>query len=127
MQPPLLINSLAGFRLTNDGQYLFADACNGASVALHCSVMHEMLAALANAIACSERIRHKNRASKFTMHCAGWEISGDANGTDALILTFVLHGGAQLSFRVHRESAVQMHEVIGVATGQCVPVRGFLQ
>ncbi|MDR5733926.1 hypothetical protein QCE47_16520 [Caballeronia sp. LZ025] len=118
MRPTLIIDSLEGFRLTNDGSFLLADARCGASVAMHFSVMHEMLAALANAIACSERMRKKDRARKFTMRCAGWEVTGDKHGTGALILSFTLDGGAQLSFGIHRESAIQMHEVIGVATGQ---------
>ncbi|WP_250520467.1 hypothetical protein [Caballeronia sp. NCTM1] len=124
MRPALTIDSLASFRLSEDGGYLVVDARSGSSVALHCSVMHELIAALAHAIACSERIRKKNRAAKFTMHCAGWEVALDADGTGALILSFVLQGGTQLSFRIRRESALQIHEVIGAATGQSLPAIG---
>ncbi|VXC91345.1 conserved hypothetical protein [Burkholderia sp. 8Y] len=124
MRPAIPIDSLAGFQLSDDGGYLVVDARSGSSVALHCSVMHELLAALAHAIACSERIRNRNRATKFTMNCAGWEVALDADGTGALILSFILQGGAQLSFRIRRDSALQIHEVIGAATGQSVPVVG---
>ncbi|WP_321800446.1 hypothetical protein [Caballeronia sp. J97] len=124
MRPALTIDSLAGFQLSDDGGYLVVDARSGSSIALHCSVMHEMLAALAHAIAHSERIRQKSCATKFTMHCAGWEVALDADGTGALILSFALQGGAQLSFRIRRDSAMQFHEVIGAATGQCLPAIG---
>ncbi|WP_321794922.1 hypothetical protein [Caballeronia sp. J97] len=96
MRPALTIDSLADFRLSEAGGYLVVDARSAASIALHCSVMHECLAALAHAIARSESIRNTNPATKFTTHSAGWEVALDAHGTGALIVSFTLQGGTQV-------------------------------
>ncbi len=61
-QPSLAIDSVRGFELTGDGQYLMLKTNQTSSIALHCSVMHELLAALSNAIGVSERIRSKKKA-----------------------------------------------------------------
>ncbi len=55
----LAIDSLHGFELTEDGQYLMLQSNQPDRIALHCSVMHELLAAVSNAIGWSERIRQQ--------------------------------------------------------------------
>lgn len=111
------IDSLHGFELTEDGQYLMLESNQPDRIALHCSVMHELLAALSNAIGSSERIRHKRNSVKFAMPCEAWALGKDAGGAPHLILTFRLPGGAELSFQLQRTQAAHMTEVLAVATG----------
>lgn len=115
--PVVAINSLHGFELTEDGQYLMLKSNQPDRIALHCSVMHELLAALSNAIGSSERIRHKKRNMTFAMPCESWALGKDAGGAPYLIFTFRLPGGAELSFQLHRSQAVHMTEVLALATG----------
>ncbi|WNC94664.1 hypothetical protein RI103_36630 [Paraburkholderia sp. FT54] len=111
------IDSFRGFELTEDGQYLTLN-CNGTDrIDLHCSAMHELLAALSNAIGSSERIRHKKKNVKFAMPCEAWTLGKDAGGAPYLIFTFRLPGGAELSFQLHRSQAAHMTEVLALATG----------
>jgi hypothetical protein len=119
MQPPLAlaIDSLHGFELTEDGQYLMLKSNQPDQIALHCSVMHELLAALSNAIGSSERIRHKKKSVKFAMPCEAWALGADAGGAPYLIFTFRLPGGAELSFQMHRSQAAHLTEVLALATG----------
>jgi hypothetical protein len=119
MSPPLAfaIDSLHGFELTDDGQYLMVKGNRSDRIALHCSVMHELLAALSNAIGSSERIRHKKKSMKFAMPCEAWALGRDAGGAPYLIFTFRLAGGAELSFQLHRSQAAHMTEVLALATG----------
>ena len=128
MSSPLAfaINSVRDFELTEDGQYLTLK-CNGADrIDLHCSVMHELLAALSNAIGSSERIRHKKKNVKFAMPCEAWALGKDAGGAPYLIFTFRLPGGAELSFQLHRSQAAHLTEVLALATGFARPdVSGF--
>ena len=60
----LAIHSLHSFELTGDGQYLMLKGNQPDRIALHYSVMHELLAAISNAIGWSERVRQKNTAGK---------------------------------------------------------------
>jgi hypothetical protein len=119
MAPPLAlaIDSLHGFELTEDGQYLMLSSNQPDRIALHCSIMHELLAALSNAIGSSERIRHKKKSVKFAMPCEAWALGKDAGGAPYLIFTFRLPGGAELSFQMHRSQAAHMTEVLALATG----------
>ena len=118
-QPPLAvaIDSLHGFELTEDGQYLMLKSNQPDRIALHCSVMHELLAALSNAIGSSERIRHKKKNVTFAMPCEAWSLGKDAGGAPYLIFTFRLPGGAELSFQMHRSQAAHMTEVLALVTG----------
>ncbi|KGE08612.1 hypothetical protein LA03_20255 [Burkholderia gladioli] len=120
MAPPQAsysIDALHGFELTEDGQYLMLNSNQPDRIALHCSVMHELLAALSNAIGSSERIRHKQRGVKFVMPCEAWTVGRDAGGAPDLILSFRLPGGAELSFQVGRTLAGQMADVLALASG----------
>src|ERR1700754_2263847 len=120
MPPPPLafaINSIHGFELTEDGQYLMLKSNQPDRVALHCSVMHELLAALSNAIGSSERIRSKKKSVKIAMPCEARALGKDADGKPYLIFTFRLPGGAELSFQLHRSQAAQLTEVLALATG----------
>jgi hypothetical protein len=119
MSPQLgiAIDSLHGFELTEDGQYLLLKSNQPDRIALHCSVLHELLAALSNAIGASERIRHKKKNVTFAMPCEAWSLGKDAGGAPYLIFTFRLPGGAELSFQIHRSQASHMTEVLAVATG----------
>jgi hypothetical protein len=119
MSQPLgiAINSLHGFELTEDGQYLLLKSNQPDRIALHCSVMHQLLAALSNAIGWSERIRHKTKSVKFAMPCEAWALGQDAEEGPYLIFTFRLPGGAELSFQIHRSEAAHMTEVLALATG----------
>jgi hypothetical protein len=119
MTPPtaVAIDSFKGFELTEDGQYLILNSNQPDRIALHCSVMHELLAALSNAIGSSERIRHKKKSVKFAMPCEAWALGKDAGGKPYLIFTFRLPGGAELSFQLHRSQAAHMTEVLALATG----------
>jgi hypothetical protein len=118
MSPPraFAIDSLHGFELTEDGQYLMLNGNRSDRIALYCSVMHELLAALSNAIGSSERIRHKKNSVKFAMPCEAWALGKHAGGAPYLIFTFRLPGGAELSFQLHRSQAEQMTEVLALAT-----------
>jgi hypothetical protein len=116
-QPAFAIESLEGFELTADGQYLMLKSNQPDRIALHCSVMHELLAAVANAIGWSERIRSKKKSVKFAMPCEAWEIGKDSGGSPNLVVTFRLPGGAELSFRMNSSQAAQMTEVLAVTTG----------
>ncbi len=111
------IDSLHGFELTEDGQYLLLKSNQPDRIALHCSVMHELLAALSNAIGSSERIRHNKKSRKFAMPCEAWALGKDAGGKPYFIFTFRLPGGAELSFQMHRSQAAHMTEVLALATG----------
>lgn len=111
------IDSLHGFELTEDGQDLMPQGNQSDRIALHCSVTHELLAAVSNAIGWSERIRHKKQSGKFAMPCEAWEIGKDAGETPHLVLAFRLRGGAGLSFQVPRSQARHMTEALAVATG----------
>ena len=113
----LAIDSLHGFELTEDGQYLMLQSNQPDRIALHCSVMHQLLAAVSNAIGWSERIRQKKQSVKFAMPCEAWEIGKDAGDAPHLVMTFRLSGGAELSFQVPRSQARHMTEVLAVATG----------
>lgn len=113
----LAIDSLHGFELTEDGQYLMLNSNQPDRIALHCSVMHELLAALSNAIGSSQRIRHKKASMKFTMPCEAWEIGKEAGAEQNLVVSFRLPGGAELSFRLHPTQAKQLTEVLSLATG----------
>jgi len=117
----LAIDSLRGFELTADGQYLMLNSNQPHNIALHCSVMHELLAALSNAIGHSERIRRKGASVKFAMPCESWEIGRETgaapDSADNLVVSFRLPGGAELSFRLQPAQAVQMTEVLSVVTG----------
>ncbi|CAG9248499.1 conserved hypothetical protein [Paraburkholderia unamae] len=115
--PALAIHSLHDFELTADGQYLMVNGNQPNSVALHCSVMHELLAALSNAIGRSERIRQKTASVKFTMPCEAWEIGRESGDVPHLVVSFRLPGGAELSFRLHPAQAAHMTEVMSFATG----------
>jgi hypothetical protein len=77
MSPPpaFTIDSLHGFELTEDGQYLMLKSNQPDRIALHYSVMHELLAALSNAIGWSERVRNKKQSVKFTMPCEAWHLA----------------------------------------------------
>jgi len=125
----LAIDSLHGFELTADGQYLMLNSNQPQNIALHCSVMHELIAALSNAIGHSERIRQKGASVKFAMPCEAWEIGresssnpgskpgSEAGSAENLVVSFRLPGGAELSFRLQPAQAVQMTEVLSVVTG----------
>ncbi|WP_322105603.1 hypothetical protein [Paraburkholderia sp. J41] len=115
--PALAIHSLRDFELTADGQYLMVNGTQPDSVALHCSVMHELLAALSNAIGRSERIRQKTASVKFTMPCEAWEIGRESGDVQHLVVSFRLPGGAELSFRLQPAQAVHMTEVLSLVTG----------
>ncbi len=119
MAPPQAysIDALHGFELTEDGQYLMLNSNQPDRIALHCSVMHALLAALSNAIGSSERIRHKQRSVKFVMPCEAWTVGRDAASAHDLILSFRLPGGAELSFQIERALAGQMADVLALATG----------
>ncbi|WP_144113247.1 hypothetical protein [Paraburkholderia sp. BCC1886] len=119
-RPPLSIDSIRGFELTGDGQYLMLNTNQPSSIALHCSVMQELLAALANAIGVSQRIRSKKKSVKFAMPCEAWEVGGERSASTHLILTFRVPGGAELSFRVPRTQAVHLTEVLALASGAAV-------
>ncbi|MBN3854122.1 MULTISPECIES: hypothetical protein [unclassified Paraburkholderia] len=119
----LAIDSLRGFELSADGQYLMVNGNQPDSVALHCSVMHELLAALSNAIGRSERIRHKTASVKFAMPCEAWEIGRENGAVQHLVVSFRLPGGAELSFRLHPSQAAHMTEVLSLATGLAKPQR----
>jgi hypothetical protein len=111
------IDSLHGFELTEDGQYLMLKGNRSDRIAVHCSVMHELLAALSNAIGSSERIRRKRNSVKFAMPCEAWALGKDAGGGPYLIFTFRLPGGAELSFQMHRSQAAHKTQVLALATG----------
>lgn len=113
----LAIDSLNGFELTADGEYLMLSSNQPDSIALHCSVMHELLAALSNAIGRSERIRQKTASVKFTMPCEAWEIGRESGAVEHLVVSFRLPGGAELSFRLHPAQAAHMTEVLSLVTG----------
>jgi len=113
----LAIDSLRGFELTEDGQYLMLNSNQPDTIALHCSVMHELLAALSNAIGSSERIRSKKASVKFTMPCEAWEIGKESGSGEHLVVSFRLPGGAELSFRLQATQAKHMTEVLSVVTG----------
>lgn len=117
MSPPvaLEIHSLNSFELTADGQYLMFKG--NQPIALHYSVMHELLAALSNAIGWSQRVRRKKDDMKFAMPCEAWAIGGDKVESSHLVLTFRLPGGAELSFRMYRIDAHHMTEVLSLVTG----------
>lgn len=114
---PLAIDSLHGFELTEDGQYRMVQSNQKDRIALHFSVMHELLAAVSNAIGWPERIRRKKQSVKFAMPCEAWEIGKDAGEAPHLVMTFRLRGGAELSFQVPRTQARHMTEVLAVASG----------
>ena len=120
-QAALAIDSLNGFEITADGQYLMLRSNQPDCIALHCSVMHELLAALANAIARSERIRQHHQSLKFAMPCEAWQVAGDVRSERHLVLSFRLPGGAELSFRMHRTQAAHMTEVLAMTTGLSQP------
>jgi len=113
----LAIDSLRGFELTEDGQYLMVNSNQPDAIALHCSVMHELLAALSNAIGHSERIRQKTASVKFAMPCEAWEVGRESGAVQHLVMSFRLPGGAELSFRLHPAQAAHMTEVLSLATG----------
>ncbi|MGB8418616.1 hypothetical protein [Paraburkholderia sp.] len=119
MSPPvaLEIHSLNSFELTADGQYLMFKGNQPEVIALHYSVMHELLAALSHAIGWSQRVRRKKDDMKFAMPCEAWTIGGDKDESSHLVLTFRLPGGAELSFRMHRAEARHMTEVLSLVTG----------
>lgn len=119
MSPPvsLEIHSLNSFELTGDGQYLMLKGNQPESIALHYSVMHELLAAISNAIGWSQRVRQKQDDVKFAMPCEAWAIGKDKGESSHLVLTFRLPGGAELSFRMHRADARHMTEVLSLVTG----------
>ncbi|WP_322057821.1 hypothetical protein [Paraburkholderia sp. J63] len=119
----LAIDSLRGFELSADGQYLMVNGNQPDSVSLHCSVMHELLAALSNAIGRSERIRHKAASVKFAMPCEAWEVGRESGTVQHLVMSFRLPGGAELSFRLHPAQAAHMTEVLTLATGLAAPRR----
>src|ERR1700690_123002 len=112
MSPPvaLEIHSLNSFELTADGQYLMFKGNQPEVIALHYSVMHELLAALSHAIGWSQRVRRKKDDMKFAMPCEAWAIGGYKDESSHLVLTFRLPGGAELSFRMHRAEARHMTE-----------------
>lgn len=113
----LEIHSLNSFELTGDGQYLMLKGNQPESIALHYSVMHELLAAISNAIGWSQRVRQKQDDVKFAMPCEAWAIGKDKGESSHLVLTFRLPGGAELSFRMHRADARHMTEVLSLVTG----------
>jgi hypothetical protein len=121
MSPPvaLAIHSLHSFELTGDGQYLMLKGNQPNSIALHYSVMHELLAAISNAIGWSARVRENKDNVKFTMPCEAWAVGKDKAESDSthLVLSFRLPGGAELSFRMHRADARHMTEVLSLVTG----------
>ncbi|MFL9996374.1 hypothetical protein PQR34_35595 [Paraburkholderia sediminicola] len=119
MSPPvaLEIHSLNSFELTADGQYLMFKGNQPEVIALHYSVMHELLAALSHAIGWSQRVRRKKDDMNFAMPCEAWAIGGDKDESSHLVLTFRLPGGAELSFRMHRAEARHMTEVLSLVTG----------
>jgi hypothetical protein len=121
--PALAIHSLRDFELTADGQYLMVNSNQPDSVAVHCSVMHELLAALSNAIGRSERIRQKTASVKFTMPCEAWEIGQESGAVKHLVVSFRLPGGAELSFRLHPAQAAHMTEVLSLVTGMAAVSR----
>jgi hypothetical protein len=113
----LAIHSLHSFELTGDGQYLMLKGNQPDSIALHYTVMHELLAAISNAIGWSERVRQKKDDVKFAMPCEAWAVGKDKGEASDLLLTFRLPGGAELSFRMHRADARHMTEVLSLVTG----------
>jgi hypothetical protein len=119
MPPPaaLAIHSLHSFELTGDGQYLMLKGNQPDSIALHYSIMHELLAAISNAIGWSARVRQEKNDVKFAMPCEAWAIGKDKGEATHLVLTFRLPGGAELSFRMHRADARHMTEVLSLVTG----------
>jgi hypothetical protein len=113
----LKIHSLNSFELTADGQYLMCKGNPPEVIALHYSVMHELMAAISNAIGWSQRVRQKRDDVKFAMPCEAWAIGGDKGESSHLVLSFRLPGGAELSFRMHRTDARRMTEVLSLVTG----------
>ena len=117
------IDTLSGFELTADGQYLVVSSNHPNRVAVHCSVMHELLAALSNAIGRSACIRQSTRSIKFAMPCEAWEIGRATDPAQDLVVSFRLPGGAELAFRLLPAQAAHMTEGLSVATGLAAPQR----
>jgi hypothetical protein len=113
MSTALSIDSLHAFELTEDGVYLLVNTNQSDRIALHCSVMHELLAALSTAIGRSERIRHKNQGIKFAMPCEAWEVGADIT-TSAVVFTFRLPGGAELSFQLGHDQAARIGDILAL-------------
>ncbi|MEW6345441.1 MAG: hypothetical protein AB1704_32740 [Pseudomonadota bacterium] len=111
------IHSLHSFELTGDGQYLMVKGNQPDSIALHYSVMHELLAAISNAIGWSARVRQQSDDVKFAMPCEAWAVGKDKGESSHLLLSFRLPGGAELSFRMHRAEVRHMTEVLSLVTG----------
>jgi hypothetical protein len=111
------IHSLHSFELTGDGQYLMVKGNQPDSIALHYSVMHELLAAISNAIGWSARVRQQTDDVKFAMPCEAWAVGKDKGESSHLLLSFRLPGGAELSFRMHRAEVRHMTEVLSLVTG----------
>lgn len=111
------IHSLHSFELTGDGQYLMLKGNQPDSIALHYSVMHELLAAISNAIGWSARVRQQNDDVKFAMPCEAWAVGKDKGESSHLLLSFRLPGGAELSFRMPRAEVRHMTEVLSLVTG----------
>ncbi|WP_321888811.1 hypothetical protein [Paraburkholderia bannensis] len=123
MSTTLAIDSVSGFELTADGQYLLVSSNHPERVAVHCSVMHEMLAALSSAIGRSACIRQSTRSIKFAMPCEAWEIGRATGAAQDLVMSFRLPGGAELAFRLLPAQAAHMTEGLSVATGLAAPQR----
>ncbi|MDE1181936.1 hypothetical protein [Paraburkholderia sp.] len=129
LQRGVVVHSLRDFELTPDGQYLLVNSNHSKQIALHCSVMQGLLAAIAHAIGRSERIRQRDTHGKVAMPCEGWELGIQAQDASQTVLSFRIPGGAELSFRLSEAQAREMGSLLinaadlakrGIAANPCL-------
>jgi hypothetical protein len=115
----LLIDSIDRFELEPDGKHLAVHS-DRSVLTFHCSVFRELLAMLPPAIMQSERLLQQTPHVNFAMSCEGWELGAIDNG-NSLILTFRLHGGANVSFCLPREQIPPMVDAL-ISAARLVPI-----
>lgn len=108
--PAVPINSIEGYQVTEDGNHMLLKTDFPPTLAIHESAL---LPLLTSVIACIGQTTAKKGEERPVFSAQWWEFGVSPDG-QSLILSFRLQGGANFSFKVHRDQCAHMSEVLSV-------------
>ena len=118
--PPIAIAKVKGSFVPDDGRYALIDVelTQGGSIMLDfpAEQLPQLLAAAADAAGRSSRILKTDPSQKHLFPVSWWTVGEAQDG--AIVLSFQLPGGSELSFQLSRDAADRLQEVINAQLGR---------
>jgi hypothetical protein len=115
-----VIDMIAGSKASDDGKYaLFQTQASGTTVALAIpedQLIH-LISHASNAAGACQKILQRNPELKTIFPVEWWEF-GLTTDKQALVLSFRLPGGMEISFQVHRSQIANMRETLETMEGR---------